>query len=704
MSDRALRVLGWIVWLGSVGLVVSGLALVLPHHTLTILPQDLASAFIGVTFATVGGFLVDRRPRHTVAWLFLAIGLSQAFAVFALYGRASIALGGRAGWMDILAWMETWTWEPGFLLIPTLLLQLFPTGRPLEPRWGSLTRITMVAVALGIVGLALHPQTAGTTASADVPLGYDSPVPATHITDVLVMVAIVVLIGCVIASVVSITLRFRRSRGEEREQLKWFVAAAAGTVVFLTGGAFLPDSGPIAARFVRFVGVPLIPVATAIAVLKYRLYDIDVVINKTVVYGALAAFITAVYVGIVAGVGALIGRSDRPSLGLSIAATAIVAVAFGPAKQRVQHLANRLVYGKRATPYEVLSEFSRRMGDAYAGEDLVPRMARILAEGTGAARARVWLRVGADLRPEAAWPAVDAVGVSVPVANGHLPEIPEVSLALAVRHRDEMLGALTLTKPAGERLTPAEEHLARDLASQAGLVLRNVRLTEELLLRLDQLQESRRRIVAAQDEERRRLERNIHDGAQQQLVALAVKVRLARQLNDRDPIRAARQLEDVEAELGQALQDLRDLARGIYPPLLADRGLAAALGSQASKAAVPVTVEAEGLRRYPQDREAAVYFCCLEALQNVAKYAGSSSVVVRLEERGGDLVFAVTDDGAGFDPATTGYGTGLRGMADRLEALGGDLWVESAPGRGTTVTGRISIDLPDEFVGTLPSF
>jgi signal transduction histidine kinase len=693
VSDRAVRILGRVAWLGSIGFVVSGLALVLPHRTLTVVnvPQYLAAAFAGVTFATVGGFLVDRRPRHTIAWLFLAIGLSQAFPVFAQSGTLSIARGGRSGWMDVLAWMDTWTWEPGFVLIPTLLLQLFPTGRPLAPRWGWLTRITLLAVGLGIVGLALHPQTPGSGAGADVPLGYDSPVPTTNATDVLAGVAIVVLVGCVLASVVSITLRYRRSRGEEREQLKWFVAAGAGTVVFLTGGAFLPDSAPAAARVVTFVGVPLIPVATAVAILKYRLYDIDVVINKTVVYGALAGFITAVYVGIVAGVGALVGRSDRPSLGLSIVATAIVAVAFGPAKQRVQHLANRLVYGKRATPYEVLSEFSRRMGDAYAGEDLVPRMARILAEGTGAARARVWLRVGADLRPEAAWPAAEPVGTAVPVVDGRLPEIPEVSIALPVRHRDEMLGALTLTKPAGERLTPAEEHLARDLASQAGLVLRNVRLTEELLLRLDELQESRRRIVAAQDEERRRLERNIHDGAQQQLVALAVKVRLARQLNDRDPVQASRQLEQVEAELGQALEDLRDLARGIYPPLLEDRGLAAALRSQASKAAVPATVEADGLGRYPRDREAAVYFCCLEALQNVAKYAGARSVLVRVQEREGDLVFAVADDGAGFDPATTGYGTGLRGMADRLEALGGDLRVDSAPGRGTTVTGRIPV-------------
>jgi signal transduction histidine kinase len=428
-----------------------------------------------------------------------------------------------------------------------------------------------------------------------------------------------------------------------------------------------------------------------IAVLKYRLYDIDVVINKTMVFGGLAAFITAVYVGIVVGIGAAIGQGSKPNLALSILATALVAVAFQPVRERVQRFANHLVYGVRATPYEVLSEFSSRMAGAYAAEDLPPRMARILAEGTGSREATVWLKVGAELRAEASWPAETEAPDTLALADGELPEIAGASLVLPVRHRGDLLGALSLTKLPGERLTPTEEKLAADLASGAGLVLRNVHLTEELLARLEELRASRQRLVAAQDAERRRLERNIHDGAQQQLVALAVKIRLARQLGAKDPGKANDLLEQTEGEVSQALEDLRDLARGIYPPLLADQGLVAALSGQVRRSPVPVEIHADGIGRYPQDAEAAVYFCCLEALQNVAKYAGASKATIRLLGDDKHLTFEVRDDGRGFDPEARGYGTGLQGMADRLAALGGELEVRSSPGKGTTILGQLPV-------------
>jgi signal transduction histidine kinase len=215
-------------------------------------------------------------------------------------------------------------------------------------------------------------------------------------------------------------------------------------------------------------------------------------------------------------------------------------------------------------------------------------------------------------------------------------------------------------------------------------VLRNVRLVEDV-------RASRQRLVAAQDEERRRLERNIHDGAQQQLVALAVKARLARQLTEREPAKAAEILGQIEAETQTALEDLRDLARGIYPPLLADRGLVAALEAQSRKAPVPVSVQAESVGRYSADVEATVYFCTLEALQNVAKYAGTDRTVIRLSQSNGSLSFEVMDEGRGFDPNEVATGSGLQGMADRLAAVGGSLEIRSAPGSGTTVTGRVPV-------------
>jgi signal transduction histidine kinase len=407
------------------------------------------------------------------------------------------------------------------------------------------------------------------------------------------------------------------------------------------------------------------PASVAIAILKYRLYDLDVVIRKTVVFGLLAAFITVVYAGIVGGIGGIVG--SKSSTSLSFVAAAALAVLFQPARDRARRVADRLVYGGRATPYEVLSEFFGRVGEAYAADDVLPRMAQVLAAGTGAEAAAVWLRVGAELRPAAVWP----VGASAPPDD-----------RVEVTHQTETLGELSVRMPASDPMNPAKRKLVEDLASQAGLVLRNVRLIEEL-------RASRRRIVTAQDERAKALERNLHDGAQQQLVALAVKLRLLEQLAPRDAAKTAEMASQLQAEATEALENLRDLARGIYPPLLADKGLAEALDAQARKASIPVTVDSHGVGRYPREIESALYFCCLEALQNVAKYAHATHAEIRLSESADELTFTVIDDGDGFDPSSTRRGSGLQGMADRLDAVGGTLEVGSNPGMGTTVTGRI---------------
>ena len=329
-------------------------------------------------------------------------------------------------------------------------------------------------------------------------------------------------------AVASLVFRYRRAGGAEREQLRWLIFAGVfvglGFVSTTIIGRLVSDpnvANDIVNAIVS-VAATSIPIAIGIAILKYHLYAIDVVLNKTVVYGALAAFITLVYVTIVVGVGALAGRGGEPNVALSILATAVVAVAFQPVRERVQRFANRVVYGKRATPYEVLAEFSERMAGAYANEDLLPRMAKILAEGTGAARAEVWLRTDDQMHVDASWPADARPPTAIDVS--HLPDG-----ITPVRHQGELLGALSVEKKPGETLTPTEQKLIDDLAAQAGLVLKNVGLTEQRLARLEELKASRQRLVSAQDEERRKLERNLHDGAQQQLIALTIKLRLAEQ-------------------------------------------------------------------------------------------------------------------------------------------------------------------------------
>jgi signal transduction histidine kinase len=301
------------------------------------------------------------------------------------------------------------------------------------------------------------------------------------------------------------------------------------------------------------------------------------------------------------------------------------------------------------------------------------------------------VRVGEDVRPEATWPE-DAEALSArPVSSVEEGVVTGASMSEPVRHRGELLGALSIEKRPGETLSATEEKLVRDLAAQAGLVLRNAGLTEELMDSIEQLRTSRQRLVTAQDEERRKLERNLHDGAQQQIVGLTVKLGLLERLVERDPAQARSIAGQLQEDATEALEELRDLARGIYPPLLADQGLVAALRSQARKSAVPVTVEGDGIGRYAREAEAAVYFSCLEALQNVAKYASASRVNVSLSDGDGVLRFDVTDDGVGFDTTTSSYGTGLQGIADRLAALDGSIEVRSTAGAGTTVEGILPV-------------
>ncbi|MBV9101800.1 MAG: sensor histidine kinase [Candidatus Dormibacteraeota bacterium] len=436
----------------------------------------------------------------------------------------------------------------------------------------------------------------------------------------------------------------------------------------------------------------LLPVSIGVAVFKYRLYDFDIIINRALVYGALAVVITAVYVGIAVGFGALVGSGGKPNLGLSILATAIVSVGFQPLRARLQRVANRLVYGKRATPYEVLSAFSSRVSEAYAGHELLQRMATLLGEATGADAAEVWLRTGDHLRRDAVYPLSAAPRDVVALNGSAVLHIEGAAVVVPVQHNEELLGALTVTKRRSEELSVVERKLVDDLAHQAGLVLRNVGLTAELEARLEDLRASRQRLVTAQDDERRRLERNLHDGAQQHLVALKVKLGLAGMTARKDPEKASAAIEQLQADADEALETLRDLARGIYPPLLADKGLPAALQAQARKATLPVSIDADGVGRYPQDVEAAMYFCCLEALQNVQKYAKASQVVIRLRADGAALQAEVEDDGAGFDTGSVRRGAGLTNMEDRIDALGGSLQVESAPGKGTVLRASLPVE------------
>jgi len=669
------RALAW----GCLGLTI---ALILGSTVIVVTrsPQtlDLTGFVIAVgflAFSAVGAVVTRRAPGNPVGPLLLAVGTIGTLCVFGAnsWARATPPLPGAA-WAALLS-------EGGSLWIAplTLVLFRFPDGRPLSRRWRAIERFTLAAFVLAAVTGILSPEF--TDFDLPNPIGVDA-FETTWLAGVAFFVWIATMAGTA-AAAASFIVRYRRSSGVERARLKW-LALAAGTIgvgfflIFLSFALFEEgvDQSLVAGLFALpfIAGLFFFPIAAGIGILRHRLFDIDLVISKALVFGLLAGFIVVVYAGVVLGVGWLAGSVGDPVL--SALAAAAVALAFQPVRRRAHVVANRLVYGERASPYEVLSGFSDRLADAYSVEDVLPRMARILAEGTGGSRVRVWLRTAAELRDTARWPTESAE--SPPVAD--VDDLPD--RAFEVRHQGEPLGAITVAMPPDEPMTPAQERLVTDVASQAGLVLRNAALISDL-------RSSRQRLVAAQDEERRRIERNIHDGAQQQLVALSVKQRLVEGLLERDPEKARRMISEIQAETIEALENLRDLARGIYPPLLADQGLAAALEAQGRKSPVPVIVEAKDVGRYPQEVEAAVYFSVLEALQNVAKYAGASVARVGLADRDSELVFTVTDDGRGFDRTSTRSGTGLQGVADRLAAIGGELIVRSSIGSGTSIEGRL---------------
>jgi signal transduction histidine kinase len=643
----------------------------------------VAMTFIG-GFATVGALLGWKRPANPIGWLLSATGLSYAFASI---GLVLLQFPRTRAWGNWLGWL--FFFGIGFVVF---VLLLFPTGSLPSRRWRPVAWAAGAAMAAWVLGNAFAPV----AISSGSPSPLSVAGPAGRVFAVLGGVSGPLLVATGVAAIVSLVFRYRRARSVERQQLKWLVYAGglilAAVLAELPIEKIIGPGGDAASNLQNVVTsgtVALVPIAVAVAIFRYHLYDIDVVINKTLVYGLLAVFITGVYVAIVVGIGSLAQRGARPSLGLSIVATVVVAVAFQPVRELVQRLANRLVYGRRATPYEVLADFAGRMAGAYAAEDLLPRMARILAEGTGAARADVWLKSGDTFGDGAAWPPDAPLPPPAQATAAGVPAYPAADRILPVRYEGEVLGALSVSKRPGESLTPTEDRLLTDLAAQVGLVLKNAGLRVQLLARLEEIRASRRRLVAAQDEERRRIERNIHDGAQQQLVALAIKLSITESMIGTDTDGERELLAELRQDAAGAVEDLRDLARGIYPPLLASEGLTAALAAQARKSPVPTSVTADGVGRYPQDLEAAVYFCVLEALQNVAKYAGASRAEVRLAASGDDLRFEVTDDGAGFDPESRGYGTGLQGMVDRLHAHGGTLAVRSSPGAGATIAGRL---------------
>ncbi len=663
------------------------------------LPDPNALIALGGMALAAIGMLIFGRTGNAIGWLLWVSGFALAVVSFVdQYGvktlvtspgsfpapRALLAIPGFIG--------------PFIVAIPLIFL-LFPTGRPPSDRWRPVGWSLVAGAVMASLGFGTRPEPLN-GAWNDHGIRMANPFGLPELWGVMKVVWMAGVAIALVASalaIASLFVRYRRSSGEERAQLRWLLLVALVALGLFAVVQFLVAISGIRGDWVSDATFDLlfgalavdlafgIPVACAIAILKYRLYDIDLVISKTIVFGALALLIGAVYVAIVAGVGELVG-SNTQSVTLRVAATALIAVSFEPARTRLQRWANRLVYGRRATPYEVMADFGHRIAAVPSADAVLTDMADAAANGVGAAAVRLRLFLNQGSRT---------------VTNPSDAPFGEPTLAIPVVHGGEPIGELAIVKPANEPLRTAERGLLEDLAGHAGLALHNVRLTSELQSKAEELAEqteelgrSGGRLVAARDAQRRRLERELRDGVVRELDAICDELAVDAERLDSHAEEVLASLDTLGRRANAALEELRDVARGIFPPLLADEGLAAALGSHVRKLGPGAEARIDpdlARRRFDPLIENAVYFCCIQALRNAERHAAGARAVVRLERDEGHLRFIVQDDGPGFEPDDTPQGEGMQIMHDRMAALGGTLEVHSAAGSGTTVVGTVPI-------------
>jgi signal transduction histidine kinase len=524
-------------------------------------------------------------------------------------------------------------------------------------------------------------------------------------------------------AVAPLRARYITSIGYHRDRMEWFgigvtlaaTVALVATVLHLLVGW----PGPLGA--VAAGGTVLVPLGLlAGESKKLGSHGSRGLVQVLAVFGFVVV-VSVIYLVVVLGLGhAPKTTGDKEALALSMVASGVAALIFVPVRERFVESATRFVYGSREAPDEVLRTFGSRLTRAIPMDELLLQLAESLRKTMNLVSAEVYTGTGEVLErtvsvPDAGpgslvvspreRPVVTRAGVSGTAwASIWLPAIlkdreKEQVRVAPVSHAGELLGLIVVERSAmASAFSDDDDRVLSDLARQVGLALHNSQLDTALQTTLDEvrkqaqaLRESRARIVASGDAERRRVERNLHDGAQQHLVALAVNIRLTKDIIVDDKDAGLEMLDQLAGEVQETIQELRELAHGIYPPLLVDSGLVEALRAAANRNPLPVEIAAEGIGRYPSETEAAVYFCCLEALQNAAKHAPEARVEVRLWEESGGLLFTVSDDGPGFDPGTAQQGHGYVNMADRLGAIGGTIRWDSEIGKGSLVRGSVPL-------------
>src|SRR5215207_9540779 len=712
------RTAAWLAWsLCAVCVALLGLALLLDFLTGEVIPAGMPgerpgpgvavlTGVLSLAFPTVGALIASRLPTNPIGWLFCGMGVlydagrfTGAYADYALAENFAFPGG------EYVAWFSSCLWFAG-LPLGVFLVLLFPEGRLSSRRWRIVAWAAIFGAALATLGFGFMPDYLIVTHPY-----VENPFPVMGVIGgglttyelfgASRFLGMTLLLTSSLAALFSLFVRLHHTRGNERQQIKWFLFAAVPLTVFL--GLFelsliitnltydfltydflnrmadivscrctspLAGQALNAVQLVAVLALLCIPIFTYIAILRHRLYDIDVVINRTLVYGALSACVIGIYVLAVVALGALF--QAQGNLAVSLAATGLVAVLFQPIRSRLQRGVNRLMYGERDEAYAVISRLGRRLETTLAPDTVLPTLVETIAQALKLPYAAILLKEGEGFRTAAAYGS----------PRGEPETLPLV-------YQREEIGRLVLSPRApGEAFSEADRSLLEDLARQAEVAVHAVRLTSDL-------QHSRERLVTTREEERRRLRRDLHDGLGAQLAGLNVQAGTLRRLIPTDPDVADELVVELREELRSAIADIRRLVYDLRPPALDDLGLVESLRRLAEHYGLEgqqpqVLVEApEDLPRLPAAVEVAVYRIMQEALTNVARHARAQSCVVRLAVND-DVVLEIVDDGVGL-PVQRSAGVGLSSMLERASELGGSCIVGPVPKGGTRVLIRLPL-------------
>ena len=636
---------------------------------------DPASSAGAMAAAIVGALVAASRPRNPIGWLLLGTAVLGQVAVLAtqwgVYGLVT-APGAPAAaeslWLGFLAVVLV---SPP--LVPLLTL-LFPSGRLTDRP--AVVAFTLIGVAFGVLLV-------GSATTETMPRGFGDLYSTTSNPWQLLPTlgpienpafGIFAMTACTLLAVGLLLRRFWLSGGLERQQYKLVVVALVFTVSTVIADVLARVFGTgfhIVTSPLQSLAIGLLPVSIGVAILRYRLWDIDVLINRALVYTALTACVVGIYVLSIGWLGNVFQTRGTGNVALSLIATGVVAVLFQPLRERIQRAVNRLLYGERDDPYTVISRLSQRLEDMPAPDEVLPAIAAAVRDALKLPYSAIALQQG---------------GVLVPTATAGTP-IPDDSLIrIPLVYQHETLGELHLApRTPGELFSTADRRLLDDLARQAGVAIYAVRLTYDL-------QQARERLVSTREEERRRLRRDLHDGLGSQLAALHLQAGVLRPLIDTDPAAAQAEVVELRSQLRAAIASIRNLVHGLRPPAIDELGLLLAVRErvrQYDSALLLVTTDfPDSLPPLTAATEVAVYRIVEEALANVVNHAAARTGVVRLAV-GETLMLTIADDGVGI-AATARSGVGLLSMRERAAELGGHCRIEPRAGGGT----QIVVDLP----------